>query len=157
MELAFGPWRRLLVVPGMSRVTWSVHNALTRWQWSPFSLLVLFLLVGAAVWYLKTDWILASRGRRWPSQRTVYFMLGLVAVDLALQSPVATRNLHSRPAASLVPSTQPDCRDAIDHGLPSDWASPDPVVATAEMANRQLRVVWKKEAGKRQARPMRSF
>jgi putative copper resistance protein D len=40
--------------------------------------------------YLRGDWRLASKGRRWPACRTVAFLAGLVAVDLALQSPVAT-------------------------------------------------------------------
>src|SRR5271157_4720808 len=74
----------------MDRVTWSLHNALTKWQWSPFSLMILVALFAAAYWYLRGDWILAARGRRWPRHRTVFFMFGLVAIDLALQSPVAT-------------------------------------------------------------------
>lgn len=73
----------------MGRLSWSLHNTLTQWQWSPFSLLVLFLLVGVGYWYLRSDWLLASRGRKWPRHRTVFFMLGLLALDLALQSPVA--------------------------------------------------------------------
>jgi putative copper resistance protein D len=47
-------------------------------------------LIAVAYWYLRGDWLLAGRGRRWPRQRTICFMAGLVAVDLALQSPVAT-------------------------------------------------------------------
>ena len=74
----------------MSRVTWNLHNALTQWQWSPFSFLVLFLIGGAAYWYLKADWMLATRGRKWPRHRTAFFMSGLFALDLALQSPIST-------------------------------------------------------------------
>jgi cytochrome c oxidase assembly factor CtaG len=48
------------------------------------------VVIGLAYWYLRSDWRLASRGRRWPWGRTVAFMGGLVAVVLALQSPVAT-------------------------------------------------------------------
>jgi cytochrome c oxidase assembly factor CtaG len=77
-------------MPGMGRPAFSLHNALTRWQSGPFSLLVVAVLVTLAYWYLKRDWVLASRGRRWPASRTVAFMAGLVAIDLALQSPIAT-------------------------------------------------------------------
>ncbi len=75
---------------GMSPVTFSPHAALTRWEDSPFALLVVVVLVAAAAWYLRADWQLAARGRRWPWPRTLAFLSGLVAVDLALQSPVAT-------------------------------------------------------------------
>ncbi len=75
---------------GMSPVTFSPHAALTRWEDSPFALLVVVGLVAAAYWYLRADWQLAGRGRRWPWPRTLAFLAGLVAVDLALQSPVAT-------------------------------------------------------------------
>ncbi len=75
---------------GMNNVTFSLHAALTRWEASPFSLFVVAVLVAAGYWYLRADWLLAARGRRWPRQRTAAFLAGLVAVDLALQSPVAT-------------------------------------------------------------------
>ena len=74
----------------MQHVRFDLHTVLTAWQWGPFSLAVLVALVGIAYWYLRADWALASRGRRWPAKRTVPFMAGLVMVDLALQSPVAT-------------------------------------------------------------------
>jgi cytochrome c oxidase assembly factor CtaG len=75
---------------GMNEVRFSLHNALTTWQWSPFSLFVVAFLIAAAYWYLHADWQLAARGRRWPARRTVSFLAGLVAIDLALQSPVST-------------------------------------------------------------------
>jgi putative membrane protein len=75
---------------GMNDVRFSLHNALTAWQWSPFSLFVMACLIAAAYWYLQADWKLAARGRRWPARRTVSFVAGLVAIDLALQSPVST-------------------------------------------------------------------
>jgi putative copper resistance protein D len=68
----------------------NMHTALTAWQSGPFSIAVAVVLVGLAYWYLRADWRLASRGRRWPERRTLAFVAGLVAVDLALQSPVAT-------------------------------------------------------------------
>jgi putative copper resistance protein D len=74
----------------MPRVTFSLHDLLTRWELSAFPLLVVLLLVAAGVWYLRADWTLAARGRRWKTRRTVAFFAGLVAIDLALQSPIAT-------------------------------------------------------------------
>jgi putative membrane protein len=74
---------------GMHRVAWSWHAALTSWQDGPFALCTLAVLLGVAYWYLRADWILAGRGRRWPRRRTANFMAGLVAVDLAIQGPVA--------------------------------------------------------------------
>jgi putative membrane protein len=77
-------------MPLMRPVTFSLHAALTNWQWSPFSLAVVAGLVAVAYWYLRADWILATRGRRWPAKRTLPFLAGLLAIDAALQSPVAT-------------------------------------------------------------------
>ena len=74
----------------MRPVTFSVHNALTQWGSGPFVLCALAVLIGVAYLYLQGDWRLAARGRRWPARRTASFMAGLVAVDLALQSPIAT-------------------------------------------------------------------
>ena len=77
-------------MPGMNRPPFDLHTALTSWQSSPFSIVVAVAVVGLGYWYLRADWRLASRGRRWPGGRTVSFLAGLVAIDLALQSPVAT-------------------------------------------------------------------
>ena len=77
-------------MPGMGKVHLSAHNLLTAWQWGPFSMAVAVGAVVLAVLYLRGDWRLAARGRRWPAHRTVAFLAGLAAVDLALQSPVAT-------------------------------------------------------------------
>ncbi len=74
----------------MTPIRWSVHNALTAWQDGPFALLTIVALVAVAYWYLRADWLLATRGRRWPRQRTACFMAGLVAIDLAIQSPIAS-------------------------------------------------------------------
>jgi len=75
---------------GMSRITFGLHSAVSAWQWGPFALLVLAALMACGYWYLHADWRLATRGRRWPRERTASFILGLVAVDLALQSPIST-------------------------------------------------------------------
>jgi putative copper resistance protein D len=74
----------------MNHIPWSVHAALTRWQDGPFALLTVAVLLGVAYWYLRADWQLASRGRHWPRRRVACFIAGLVAIDLAIQSPVAT-------------------------------------------------------------------
>jgi len=76
-------------MPGMAHVGFSLHNALTHWEFSAFPVSVLVVLIAIAIWYLRADWQLAARGRRWSGWRTASFMSGLVAVDLALQSPVA--------------------------------------------------------------------
>ena len=73
----------------MNHLQWSVHAALTRWQDGPFALVTVAVLLGVAYWYLRAEWQLATRGRRWPRQRVVCFLAGLVAIDLAIQSPVA--------------------------------------------------------------------
>src|SRR5271168_5010846 len=74
----------------MGRMAFSVHNALTQWDFSLFPMFVIVALISVAALYLRADWRLAGRGRRWSGQRTTSFMAGLIAVDLALQSPVAT-------------------------------------------------------------------
>jgi putative copper resistance protein D len=71
-------------------VPFNLHNSLTQWQFGPFALVVVATLIALAIWYLRADWNLAARGRAWQRTRTLSFMGALVAVDLALQSPVAT-------------------------------------------------------------------
>ena len=74
----------------MERAYFNLHTALLDWQFGPFPLLVLAACIAAGIWYLRADWTLATRGRRWKARRTVSFFAGLITVDLALQSPVAT-------------------------------------------------------------------
>jgi putative copper resistance protein D len=74
----------------MNKVQFNLHTAMTSWQWGPFPIVVGITLVALAYWYLSADWRLAERGRRWPGRRTLSFMAGLMAIDLALQSPIAT-------------------------------------------------------------------
>lgn len=76
-------------MPLMRPVTFSLHSALSHWQWSPFSLAVVAVLAAVAYWYLRADWVLAARGRNWPARRTLPFLGGLLSIDVALQSPVA--------------------------------------------------------------------
>lgn len=77
-------------MPGMKAPSLTLHSLLTAWQWSPFSVAVAVGVLVLAVLYLQGDWRLAARGRKWPGRRTIAFLAGLVAVDVALQSPVAT-------------------------------------------------------------------
>lgn len=77
-------------MPGMQGVHFDLHTALTRWDLSAFPLLVLAVLVLLAGWYLRADWQLALRGRRWRPARTASFLAGLVVIGLAFASPVAT-------------------------------------------------------------------
>src|SRR5579875_561240 len=77
-------------MPGMKRLPFDLHTALTAWQWGPFAICVLVAVTLSGYLYLRGDWKLAARGRRWRGRRTAAFLLGLLAVDIALQSPVAT-------------------------------------------------------------------
>ena len=74
----------------MHPVTFGIHNAIVQWGFGPFALCTLAVLIALGYLYLQGDWRLAGRGRRWPARRTVSFMAGLVTVDVALQSPIAT-------------------------------------------------------------------
>jgi len=75
---------------GISRVAFNLHNATTRWEFSPFAVLILVAATATAVWYVRAQWALSSRGRHWSGKRTAAFMSGLVAIVIALQSPVAS-------------------------------------------------------------------
>lgn len=76
-------------MPGMARVPFSLHGALTLWVLSPFTIGVDAVVLALAIWYLRSDWALAARGRRWRGARTAAFMCGLASVVVALQSSVA--------------------------------------------------------------------
>ncbi len=76
-------------MPMMRPLAFNTHSALTQWEFSPFPLLVLVAVVVVGVWYLRSVGRLNVRGRKWSVRRTISFLLGLVAVDVALQSPVA--------------------------------------------------------------------
>jgi putative copper resistance protein D len=75
---------------GMTRTALNLHTATTQWEFSPFALVVLAVAIVAAVWYVRAEWALSIRGVRWSVKRTVSFMVGLVAIVIALESPVAT-------------------------------------------------------------------
>ena len=88
-EMTGGSGSGMPAMGAMRMVRFSLHNALTQWDFSLFTLVVLAALIGVGVWYLRAEWSLAARGRRWPGGRRIAFFGGLVAVDLAFQSPVA--------------------------------------------------------------------
>ena len=80
----------MLGMPGMRYIPLDSHTVLTQWQFSPFPLLVLAAVIVTAAWYLRARSQLVARGRPWSWNRTLSFLAGLVALDVALQSPVAT-------------------------------------------------------------------
>ena len=75
---------------GDHRLGVTVHNVLTQWNTGPFALLTLVTVLVVGVWYVQSAWALSARGRTWSRLRTTSFLTGLVMIDLALQSPVAT-------------------------------------------------------------------
>jgi putative membrane protein len=77
------------VMGAMPLVRFNVHTALTKWSFGPFALCVLAACIAVAIWYLRAEWQLAARGRRWPIGRRIYFFIGLIAFDFAFQSPIA--------------------------------------------------------------------
>jgi putative copper resistance protein D len=62
---------------------------MAQWEFSPFALLMLVTVIAFGVWYLRAVRLLAAKGRKWSVKRSVSFLSGLVAIDIALQSPVA--------------------------------------------------------------------
>jgi len=80
----------MLGMPGMRYIPLDAHHVLAQWQFSPFPLVVLAVVVVTAAWYLRARSKLVARGRHWGWRRTTSFLSGLVLLDLALQSPVAT-------------------------------------------------------------------
>ena len=80
----------MLGMPGMRYIPLDSHTVLTQWQFSPFPLLVLAAVTVTALWYLRARAQLMARDRYWGWNRTLSFLAGLVALDVALQSPVAS-------------------------------------------------------------------
>jgi putative membrane protein len=75
---------------GADRLAFTFHNAITQWGFGPFGLFVTAAAIAAALWYVRAQWMLSTRGRRWSGKRTVSFMAGLVGIVVALESPVST-------------------------------------------------------------------
>jgi putative membrane protein len=65
------------------------HTLLTDWDTSIFPVAVAVALVVLAAWYLTATRRLAAKGRHWSRWRTLSFLAGLLAVELALGSSVA--------------------------------------------------------------------
>jgi putative membrane protein len=76
-------------MPEAGRVAFTSSNAFTRWEFTPFAVLVLVAVITTAIWYVRAQWAVSLRGRPWSPKRTISFLAGLVAIDLALQSSVA--------------------------------------------------------------------
>ncbi|MGD0881710.1 MAG: cytochrome c oxidase assembly protein [Acidimicrobiales bacterium] len=75
---------------GAQGLTPNLHTLLTRWDFSPFALVTLVTVVVVGAWYVQSTWALSAKGRQWSWMRTWSFLTGLVMVDVALQSPVAS-------------------------------------------------------------------
>jgi cytochrome c oxidase assembly factor CtaG len=73
----------------------TLHQVLTVWQISPWSIAVTVVLAGMAAWYLVSVRRLAARGRRWHGWRTASFVAGLITVEIALCSSVAVLAMDS--------------------------------------------------------------
>ena len=80
----------VLVVLGstLTRSSMALIAPTSSWQWSAFPTTVLIILVLIAAWYLRARWILGLRSRPWSKWKTISFLAGLFAVDVALQSPI---------------------------------------------------------------------
>jgi putative membrane protein len=72
-----------------------LHSLLTQWQTGPFPLAVAVVLLAIAGWYVLAVRGLAQRGRRWPIRRTLSFLLGLLAIEVAIGSAVATFTMYT--------------------------------------------------------------
>jgi cytochrome c oxidase assembly factor CtaG len=76
--------------PGnMAPIRINLHTLLRYWLISPFTCAILAALILAAFWYLQAAGDRAEQGQPWPVGRTVAFLSGLVAIELAFQSSVA--------------------------------------------------------------------
>ena len=75
-----------------------VHTLLTAWDGGIFALSVAAALVVVALWYLRGVLRLAKRDRRWSRGRIAAFLAGLVMVELALGSSVATLAMSQFPS-----------------------------------------------------------
>lgn len=79
----------LMRMAGMGDIRFDAHTAIADWNLSPFPLVVTAILIGIGYWYLRAEWTLARKGRRWSPWRTLFFFSGLAAIELALASSVA--------------------------------------------------------------------
>jgi putative membrane protein len=76
--------------PGnMAPIRIDPHTLVRYWLISPFTCAVLAALILAAFWYFQAASDATELNGPWPTHRTVAFVGGLIAVELALQSSVA--------------------------------------------------------------------
>lgn len=79
--------------------TGSAHHdlasALTAWSVGPFGVAVALAVVAAGVWYLRAATRVRAKGRHWGPGRTSAFLAGLLTIELALGSFVATWSMGS--------------------------------------------------------------
>jgi putative copper resistance protein D len=68
----------------------TLADVLTAWQWGLFPVAMVIASVAAAAWYVNATRAASGRDGPWPPSRTASFLGGLIAIDIALQSPVAT-------------------------------------------------------------------
>ena len=57
-------------MPGAHHLGLNLHNILTRWDTSPFALVILAVVLVVGVWYVQSVWALSARGRSWSGLRT---------------------------------------------------------------------------------------
>jgi putative membrane protein len=72
-----------------------LHTLLTDWQTGVFPLSAGIVAVAIAGWYVLAVRNLAGRGRHWSRGRIASFMAGLVSVELALGSSVASLSMYT--------------------------------------------------------------
>jgi cytochrome c oxidase assembly factor CtaG len=76
--------------PGnMAPIRINLHTLVRYWLVSPFTCAVLATLLLGAFWYFQATRDDAERGNYWPPTRTLAFLGGLLAVELAFQSSLA--------------------------------------------------------------------
>src|ERR1700722_3428964 len=75
---------------GMGSTPVNFHTLLTDWAGGPFAIGAAVVVVLVAVWYLRAAQHLRARGRPWSRSRTASFLGGLLCVELALGSSVAS-------------------------------------------------------------------
>jgi putative membrane protein len=74
-----------------------LHSILTGWSHGPFALTAGVVLLATGVWYVRAVGRVRAKGRSWGTGRVVAFLAGLVMVELALGSAVATLSMTSFP------------------------------------------------------------
>ncbi|MCL5885490.1 MAG: cytochrome c oxidase assembly protein [Actinobacteria bacterium] len=69
---------------------WTPLRALTTFSTGPWAMMTLAIEILSIIWYLKAVRTLRqTKSRRWPLQRTVYFIGGIFSIGLAWQSSIA--------------------------------------------------------------------